>query len=105
MSEFGERFLFAIIGEPDRFRAFRSDDRCLLDVRSDGLGHAEYNPLLDSSAMNNEHWKLVALDLQRHYDDWDSFVILHGTDTMAFTSSALAFMLGNLPAPSALASY
>ena len=39
---------------------------------------------------------IVYLFSQAHYADWDGFVVLHGTDTMAYTSSALAFMLQNL---------
>ena len=40
-----------------------------------------------------DDWVLMAEDVEKHYANFDGFVILHGTDTMAFTSSALAFML------------
>ncbi|UYV78271.1 hypothetical protein LAZ67_16000740 [Cordylochernes scorpioides] len=56
----------------------------------------EYFPLLDSSNMSIDHWILIAEDIKRYYDDYDGFVILHGTDTMAYTASALSFMLENL---------
>ncbi len=56
----------------------------------------EYDPLLDSSNIEPEHWVRIAQDIAAHYDDFDAFVVLHGTDTMAWTASALSFMLGNL---------
>ena len=59
----------------------------------------EYVPLMDSSDMTPEDWQHIADDIQAHYDDYDGFVILHGTDTMAFTASALSFMLENLSKP------
>jgi len=59
----------------------------------------EYAPLIDSSDMTPEDWQHIANDIQAHYDEYDGFVILHGTDTMAFTASALSFMLENLGKP------
>ncbi len=56
----------------------------------------EYNPLLDSSNVTHKEWKKVANDINNYYDSFDGFVVLHGTDTMAFTASALSFMLENL---------
>jgi L-asparaginase len=56
----------------------------------------EYQPLIDSSNMSPADWQHIANDIQQHYDDYDGFVVLHGTDTMAYTSSALSFMLENL---------
>lgn len=53
----------------------------------------EFVKLLDSSNISMDDWVLMAEHVERHYDNFDGFVILHGTDTMAFTSSALAFML------------
>lgn len=60
---------------------------------------SEYQPLMDSSDMTPEDWQHIADDIQAHYDQYDGFVILHGTDTMAFTASALSFMLENLAKP------
>lgn len=59
----------------------------------------EYDPLLDSSNMNPSDWSLIAEDICANYDAYDGFVVLHGTDTMAYTSSALAFMLEGLAKP------
>src|SRR5207342_2147761 len=56
-------------------------------------------PPLDSSEINAEHWAAMARAIGEHYDDWDGFVLLHGTDTMAYTASALSFMLMNLAKP------
>jgi L-asparaginase len=60
---------------------------------------AEYAPLLDSANMTPADWSRIALDIQQHYADYDGFVILHGTDTMAYSASALAFMLRSLAKP------
>ena len=59
----------------------------------------EYCPLLDSSNMTPSDWQFIADDIKHHYDDFDAFVVLHGTDTMAYTASALSFMLENLTKP------
>ncbi|MCX8955901.1 asparaginase [Erwinia psidii] len=59
----------------------------------------EYQPLIDSSDMTPQDWQSIADDIKANYDKYDGFVILHGTDTMAFTASALSFMLENLAKP------
>ncbi|XQW86874.1 asparaginase [Thalassotalea piscium] len=59
----------------------------------------EYSPLIDSSDMTPNDWQLIANDIYDHYDDYDGFVVLHGTDTMAYTSSALSFMFEKLTKP------
>ncbi|QBG34652.1 asparaginase [Litorilituus sediminis] len=59
----------------------------------------EYHPLIDSSNMTPNDWQRIADDIKKHYDDYDGFVVLHGTDTMAYTSSALSFMFENLAKP------
>ncbi len=56
-------------------------------------------PPLDSSNVTSEHWRCMAAAIGRVYDDYDGFVVLHGTDTMAYTASALSFMLENLSKP------
>lgn len=56
------------------------------------------NPI-DSSNMNPQYWGMIVKDIADRYDQYDGFVILHGTDTMAYTASALAFMLRNLRKP------
>jgi L-asparaginase len=45
------------------------------------------------------HWGRIARDVEEHYDSHDAFVIVHGTDTMAYSASALSFMLGQLDKP------
>jgi L-asparaginase len=59
----------------------------------------EYNPLLDSSNMTPADWVKIAQDIALHHADYDGFIVLHGTDTMAYTASALSFMLHNLRRP------
>ena len=59
----------------------------------------EYDPLLDSSNMTMDDWIQIAKDVKENYHNFDGFVILHGTDTLAYTSSALSFMLENLGKP------
>lgn len=56
----------------------------------------EYSPLLDSSNMNATHWARIATDIRDAYDEYDAFIVLHGTDSMCYTASALSFMLVNL---------
>lgn len=59
----------------------------------------EHEPLLDSAFMGPEDWWRIARDIADHYEDFDGFVVLHGTDTMAYTASALPFMLEGLAKP------
>jgi L-asparaginase len=59
----------------------------------------EYDDLIDSSDMSPSDWQQIADDIQRNYAKYDGFIILHGTDTMAYTASALSFMLENLSKP------
>lgn len=59
----------------------------------------QYDPLLDSSNVALDEWIAVARDIRSNYDAYDGFVILHGTDTMAYTASALSFMLDGLTKP------
>jgi L-asparaginase len=59
----------------------------------------EFDPLLDSSNMNPGHWLQIAEQVRANYADYDGFLVLHGTDTMAFSASALSFMLEDLAKP------
>lgn len=59
----------------------------------------EYAPLIDSSNLEPAHWNAMAADIAAHYDEYDGFVVIHGTDTLAYTASALSFMLENLAKP------
>ncbi|MBR3680712.1 MAG: asparaginase [Clostridia bacterium] len=59
----------------------------------------EMNPLLDSSNVAFTEWNAIARVVYENYSDYDGFVILHGTDTMAYTASALSFILDGLNKP------
>ena len=61
--------------------------------------HHEYDPLIDSSDMGPGDWSVIAKDIATNYYYFDGFVILMGTDTMAYASSALSFMFQNLGKP------
>ncbi|KAH8117175.1 asparaginase-domain-containing protein [Phellopilus nigrolimitatus] len=56
----------------------------------------EWDPLLDSSNVDTEDWIRIAEEIELNYAAFDAFVVLHGTDTMSYTSSALSFMLEDL---------
>lgn len=58
-----------------------------------------FNPLLDSSNMSPAFWIKLANVIEENYECFDGFVILHGSDTMSYTASALSFMLENLNKP------
>ncbi|KAJ1952541.1 hypothetical protein IWQ62_006199, partial [Dispira parvispora] len=59
----------------------------------------EYSPLLDSCNMTMAQWIQIATDIETYYAHVDAFIILHGTDTMAYTASALSFLLEDLGKP------
>lgn len=59
----------------------------------------EYERLLDSSNMTMSDWIRIASDIERYYHKFDAFLVLHGTDTMSYTASALSFLLENLGKP------
>ncbi|WP_271392355.1 asparaginase [Aequorivita sinensis] len=54
---------------------------------------------IDSSNMNPKYWVDIATIIEENYDEIDGFVVLHGSDTMSYTASALSFMLENLGKP------
>ena len=58
-----------------------------------------FDPPIDSSDMDTESWRKLVEVVSTHYEEYSGFVILHGTDTMAFTASALSFMLEGLDKP------
>ena len=58
-----------------------------------------FDPLIDSSEISPDKWREMVKVVKDHYDQYDGFVILHGTDTMAYTASALSFMFDNLTKP------
>ena len=59
----------------------------------------EYHPLIDSSNMTPLEWQKIADDIYKNYNKYDGFIVLHGTDTMSYTASALSFILDNLQKP------
>ena len=70
------------------------------------LKHAAYqidscqlDPIIDSSNMNPTIWKKIVDVIENEYDNYDGFLVLHGTDTMAYTASALSFAFENLGKP------
>lgn len=58
-----------------------------------------FSPPIDSSNMTPAIWVKIASTIERNYNKYDGFVILHGTDTMAYTASALSYMFENLDKP------
>lgn len=65
-------------------------------VRIDSL---HFNPPIDSSDIEPQRWVELAQMIYSNYDNYDGFVVLHGTDTMAYSASALSYMLDNLQKP------
>lgn len=63
------------------------------------ISSIQFDPPMDSSEMGPDSWMKIVHVIAEHYHDYDGFVVLHGTDTMAFTASALSFMLENLSKP------
>ncbi len=63
------------------------------------LGMVSFKKPVDSSDVMSVHWVTMAKIIFEYYEDFDGFVILHGTDTMAYTTSALSFILNNLQKP------
>ncbi|OEK09250.1 L-asparaginase 1 [Flavivirga aquatica] len=68
----------------------------LLDCNIDTVSFKEP---IDSSNMNMEYWIQIAEIIELNYNEFDGFVVLHGSDTMSYTASALSFMLENLAKP------
>jgi len=63
------------------------------------IDYVQFEPLLDSSEVSQMEWVKIAETIAEAYDRYEGFVVLHGTDTMAYTASALSFMLENLQKP------
>jgi len=63
------------------------------------LRSVSFDPVLDSSNVEPANWVKMADVIEKNYSKFDGFVILHGTDTMAYSASALSFMLENLEKP------
>lgn len=63
------------------------------------LSTISFSPIIDSSNLNPDVWVKLAEIIKENYSKYDGFVVLHGTDTMAYSASALSFMLENLDKP------
>jgi len=63
------------------------------------LESVTFDPVIDSSNVSPEIWIRIADTIAENYDEYDGFVVLHGTDTMAYSASALSFMLSGLEKP------
>lgn len=63
------------------------------------INHVQFQTPIDSSNIDPEKWVELARIIEKEYSEYDGFVVLHGTDTMAYTASALSFMLDNLDKP------
>lgn len=66
------------------------------DIQIDTIA---FDPVLDSSNVSPKEWYRLAQMIQEHYNRYDGFVVLHGTDTMAYTASALSYIMENLSKP------
>lgn len=64
-----------------------------------GIDTYQFDPPIDSSDMTPREWAMLVRIIVERYEEYDGFVILHGTDTMAYTASALSYMLENLTKP------
>ncbi len=63
------------------------------------IDSVSFDPIIDSSDVDPAVWKEIARLIDVHYDEYDGFVVLHGTDTMAYSASALSFMIEGLTKP------
>lgn len=70
-----------------------------LSIKECEVDIIEYPVLIDSAAITLGHWRNLVNDIAQYYEQYDGFVIIHGTDTMAFTGSMLAFALPGLSKP------
>lgn len=64
-----------------------------------GIKTISFKKPIDSSNMNPKYWLQIAEIIETNYEDFDGFVVLHGSDTMSYSASALSFMLENLLKP------
>jgi len=80
---------------------FKKIMKLIPEIKSLGYRIESYNfnPPIDSSDIEPDTWINMAEIIEKNYHEFDGFVILHGTDTMAYSASALSFMLENLAKP------
>jgi len=70
-----------------------------LNILENEIETLSFEHPIDSSDMNPEEWRKIASIIYDRYEDYDGFVVLHGSDTMSYTASALSFMFENLSKP------
>lgn len=78
---------------PDELLSYIGDAADLADITS----HSLIN--LDSTNVGPKEWSIIAKYIEKNYDDFDGFVVTHGTDTMAYTAAALSYMIQNSHKP------
>ena len=81
---------------------FRQTLDAIKDLHKPGMPELEviqFDPLLDSSNIAIPEWNRIGRTIEAYYHRVDGFVVLHGTDTMSYSASALSFMLDNLQKP------
>lgn len=75
------------------------EDGYFSKVKNIEFEYHSFPVLLDSSQLDISHWIQMAEEIEKRYNDFDGFIIIHGTDTMAYTASGLSFMFSNLNKP------
>jgi L-asparaginase len=70
-----------------------------LNLLSCSISTKSFKQPIDSSNMNPDYWVKLTTIIEKNYDNYDGFVVLHGSDTMSYTASALSFMMENLAKP------
>jgi len=75
------------------------EDGYFSKVKNIEFEYHSFPVLLDSSQLDISHWIQMAKEIEKRYDDFDGFIIIHGTDTMAYTASGLSFIFNNLNKP------
>jgi 60kDa lysophospholipase len=87
---------------PCKIHAYKNGERLTLDTlrtppsaysRHIRYGILEFSPLLDSSSISSMGWTEIADTIKENYQLFDGFVVLHGTDSLSYTASALSFMM------------
>ncbi len=68
-------------------------------VKNIAFEYHSFDTLMDSSQFDTSHWVMMAREIEQRYTEFDGFIIIHGTDTMAYTASGLSFIFRNLNKP------
>ena len=93
-----------MVDSPDGLRP-GADLASWLNAQLDGIelsgqvSLSQLSPLVDSSETTPVHWQMIIDDVRSHTDVADAFIVLHGTDTMAYTSAALSYALADFEKP------